>query len=324
MKRDSKNYSTDMLSEFALSPAVFRLASYESNAVADVCLGSMRGPFFEDCVVRDLRQGQWSECLYQERDVLHPRAKELLKKLRAQKRLVPYELAEGEGPREDQGWETEAIRTHATDPLAGMIFSREAKEIRHADNPAITCPERLATTAFWTNRPCSLRIPRSMGEYSLLLAPILRHSNFIAFIDPHLDPSETRYKDFLQLLVHPIVKQRKYPPKIEVHRVAWLGNGQDKTPRLAQIEKIFRDAWSATLAANRLGVEVFLWDDMHDRYVCSNHLGLAWTNGFDCTRDTNARVTVARLRREDRDDLQREFDANSTRHALRHRFEIGS
>lgn len=312
-----------MLSEFALSPAVFRPASYESNSVADVCLGVMRGPLLEDCVVRDLHRGQWSERLYQERDLLHPRAKELLKKLRAQKRLVPYELAEGDCPGEDQGWEAEAIRTNATDPLTGLIFSRGSKETQHADNPTVTCPERLATTAFWTNRPCSLRIPRSMGEYSTLLAPILRHSNFIAFIDPHLDPSEPRYRDFLQLVVHPVLKRRKYPPKIEVHRVAWLGNSQDKTPRSEQIEKIFRDAWSATLAANSLGVEVFLWDDLHDRYVCSNHLGLAWTNGFDCTRDTNASVTVARLRREDRDDLQQEFDANSTRHALRHRFTIG-
>lgn len=312
-----------MLSEFALSPAVFRLASYESNSVAEVCLGVMRGPLLEDCVVRDLHQGQWSERLYQERALLHPRAKELLKKLRAQKRLVHYQSAECDCPDEDQGWEAEAIRSHASDPLNGLIFSRASKETQHAANPAITCPERLATTSFWTNRPCSLRIPRSMSEYIPLLEPIFRHSNFIAFMDPHLDPSEARYKDFLHLLAHPILKHRTHRPKVEIHRVAWLGNGQDKTPRSAEIENMLRGSWSPTLGANGLGVEVFLWDDMHDRYVCSSHLGLTWSNGFDCTRDQNARVTVSRLSRADRDDLQQEFDPNSTRHTLRHRFEIG-
>jgi hypothetical protein len=70
-----------------------------------------------------------------------------------------------------------------------------------------------------------------------------------------------------------------------------------------------------------LNVEVFLWDDFHDRYLISNLIGILMPNGFD----TNTSITRwARLDSEHRDSVEKEFDPPSSLHALDgRRFTIG-
>ena len=79
---------------------------------------------------------------------------------------------------------------------------------------------------------------------------------------------------------------------------------------------------SARLRAAGLSVEVFIWDDFHDRYLISNLVGISIPNGFDTTQDTNSVTRWTRLGRNDRDDVQREFDVARQRHTLRARFTI--
>jgi hypothetical protein len=67
---------------------------------------------------------------------------------------------------------------------------------------------------------------------------------------------------------------------------------------------------------------VFVWDDFHDRYLISNLMGISLPNGFDTTRDPNSVTTWTRLGRNERDDIQQEFDEASGHHALRARFTI--
>ncbi len=204
-----------------------------------------------------------------------------------------------------------------------MIFSQEAKIGRHFNNPLVACPEKLPSAGFWKERTCSLRIPRSIDAYCDLLLPLLRYAPGIAFIDPHLDPTQDRYKDFIRLLTHPALTGRCCRPVIEIHRVVWLGDSQNKLPQVARIEELFRDEWTSKLERSGLKLEVFLWADFHDRFVASNLLSMNWSNGFDTTTDTKARMTVGRLSRKDRDDLQLEFSPNSGRHGTPTRFTIG-
>jgi len=77
-------------------------------------------------------------------------------------------------------------------------------------------------------------------------------------------------------------------------------------------------------ALNKVGlnVEVFIWDDFHDRHLISNLVGVGLQNGFDTTTNPNTLTTWNRLGRSDRDDIQREFDPASNRHFLKHRFTI--
>ncbi len=87
-------------------------------------------------------------------------------------------------------------------------------------------------------------------------------------------------------------------------------------------ERNFRDGISAHLRVAGLQAEVFVWDDFHDRYLISNLIGISLPNGFDTTRDPNSVTRWTRLGRNDRDDVQREFDLASQQHALRARFMI--
>lgn len=68
--------------------------------------------------------------------------------------------------------------------------------------------------------------------------------------------------------------------------------------------------------------QVFLWDDLHDRYLISDLLGINLPYGFDTTTDSTSVTTWSRLGRVERDDVQREFDRASNRHTLRHAFTV--
>jgi hypothetical protein len=315
-----------MLYELAISPAIFRVASYEdeSSVVADLCLRALGPSFLDDCIVRNLHNGDWFRQLENCRDSLHPRAKELLKKLNKQQRLVSHNSVDVICPESDEEWENEAVYSHGKTPLAGMIFSRDSKTNRHRNNLLVECPEKLTNADFWKNRPCSQRIPRNIEQYLKLLDPLLRHANFIAFIDPHLDPTQERYKDFLYLLCHPAFAKRNCMPKIEIHRVATLGSGPDKVLAIPEIENRFRDKWETAIKDRNIQADIFLWDDFHDRFVSSELISMNWSNGFDTTTSPNAKVTVSRLSREDRDELQKEFAFNSCQHNRLWNFTIGA
>jgi hypothetical protein len=187
--------------------------------------------------------------------------------------------------------------------------------------PFVACPQKLTSAPFWSSRTCSRRIRRTIDEYLKLLDLVLRHANWLAFIDPHLDPSDRKYRHFHQLLAS--CPGRNPAPDVEIHRVAWMGDGRDRRERSADHEKTFRKYLEPQLRQAGVQATIFLWDDFHDRFLASNLIGLSWSNGFDTNADAASSVTVARLSRSDRDDLQQEFSVNSLKHRLKHQFVIG-
>jgi hypothetical protein len=73
-----------------------------------------------------------------------------------------------------------------------------------------------------------------------------------------------------------------------------------------------------------LVASVFIWDDFHDRYLITDLIGLLMGNGFDITKNPDAITTWARISREDREKIQREFDyPNNVFHKLYGIFKIG-
>jgi hypothetical protein len=140
------------------------------------------------------------------------------------------------------------------------------------------------------------------------------------FIDPHLDLTQHRYRDFISLVQG--AGGRIPKPFIEIHRVCYRSAGRDREIlNLDDLEAIFFRALSDPLAAVGLEAEVFIWDDFHDRYVISDLVGISLQNGLDTTA-AGTRTTWTRLGRLDRDDIQREFDPASGRHKLHRRFNI--
>ena len=98
------------------------------------------------------------------------------------------------------------------------------------------------------------------------------------------------------------------------------GPSRDFRP-VEEWEDVFRRNLGPRLSAAGLSVEVFIWNDFHDRYLISNLAGLSLPSGFDTT-SAKDKTTWSRLGRSDRDDIQREFDPASNRHGLKHRFTI--
>lgn len=313
-----------MLSEFILSPAIFRAASYQSTAMADVCFRPLGKAILDDCIVRDLGLGEWRKQLSEQRETLHEKGKELLKKLDKQGRLSRFPLAGTSMPDTDLDWEAEGLNSHEHQRIDGLIFSSDSKKIRHANNKLVTCPELLPNAPIWESRTCSKRVKRSRESYGELLNPLLRHATSIMLIDPHLDPSQDRYRDLFDLLTSETVRNRKIKPQIEVHRICWSGNSKEKRSKAKDIEKIFRDNWEAELRRLGLAIDVYLWEDFHDRFFLTNLLGLSWSNGFDTTTDSSATVTVTKISRLDLYEVQEEFSLNSTKHRREHKFRLGA
>lgn len=309
-----------LLAEYALTPDVFDITSYSSNEVCGLNIQLVKDVLLQEGLVRNLRDGEWARLFSGNYRPWHRRSKELLKKLAAQKRLISHRAMRAATPTSDADWCEEALHTHTETPLNGIIVT-DCIAAPYSGEPLVASIHRLATTPWWTSRSPSVRLHRRVADYRASLGLVLRHANSIMFIDPHIDPERPQYRDFTQLMQ--AAGGRTPWPLIEIHRVCYRGSGPSRVIlNASEIETTFRNQLSGPIQAAGLAVEVFIWDDFHDRYLISNLVGISLSNGFDTTRAPRALATWTRLGRQDRDDIQREFDPASNRHALRHRFTI--
>ncbi len=308
-----------LLSEYALTPDIFDSTSYSSDEVGSIQLQYLKEVLLNEGLVRDLRDGAWCSLFANNVRPWHRRGKELLKKLITQRRLRRFPAMLPSVPSTDRDWCQEALASHGRTPLMGIVTTRNvAVSFR---DPVIAPIDRLSSAPWWASRSSSVRLLRTINEYEENLYLILRCANSIMFVDPHLDPSRPRYQDFISLLN--VMAGRIPAPLIELHRVCYYGSGPDRVLiEPLEWQQRFHDAWADTLRHVNLSVEVFIWDDFHDRYLISDLVGISVPNGFDTTSNPNSITTWTRLGRKERDDVQREFDPASNRHTLRHRFVV--
>jgi hypothetical protein len=212
------------------------------------------------------------------------------------------------------------LATHNIFPLNGIIVTDCISGL-YKNHPLVAPIHKLPATSWWAGRSPSIRPHRTLADYKAALTLVLKHANSIMFIDPHLDPGRRQYRDFCSLLEE--AGNRTPTPLIEIHRVCYQGSGINRTIlSLQDIENTFKRTLSGALNKVGLNVEVFIWDDFHDRHLISNLVGVGLQNGFDTTTNPNTLTTWNRLGRSDRDDIQRDFDPASNRHFLKHRFTI--
>ena len=304
-----------LLAEYALTPDVFDGTSYSSTEICGVHLQTLKDVLLQEGLVRNLWNGEWAKTIIGNERPWHPRGKELLKKLVIQNRLTSFPAIRPSFPDNDAFWCEEALASHGVIPLNGIIVT-ECISGSFNNQPLVAPVQKLPTTTWWSNRSPSLRLLRNLTDYRAALNLVLKNANSILFIDPHLDPCRLQYRDFGKLLE--VAGSRTPPPMIEVHRVCYRGSGsQRQILNLTEIEGWFRNNLFGTLRQVGLKMEVFVWDDFHDRYLISDLVGISLANGFDTTTSPNAKTTWTRLGRADRDDIQREFDPASNRHVLR-------
>jgi hypothetical protein len=308
-----------MLAEYALVPDIFDSACYSGAGLCDVHLQNLKEPLLNEAIVRDLRLGEWSGYV-RNMPGLHPRGKELLEKLLKQNRLCRSRANLNQQPADYRQWCQEAVGSHVNEPLTGIMTTNSLAEENNA-NDKIASIEKLSNAQWWQDRSASVRLVRNTAEYQKHLRLILKYANSLMFIDPYLDPSVRRYREFVELLR--AAHHAGPAPYIEIHRVSGKDSGRERVGKgNAYWEKLFSDALGAVVAPLNIHVEIFIWDDFHDRYLITDLIGIQLPNGFDVTTNPHDVTTWTRLGRKDRDDIQREFDPASNKHQLKCRFTI--
>ena len=307
-----------LLADYAITPDVFDATSYPTAGECEAWLQTIRETMLTEGLVRDLRAGEWAALFRSDDRPWHPRGTELVKKLTEQGRLVRHESERPGSPPDDRGWCDEALAGHATRPFTGGVIVTESVKSAYAKNPLVSRIDRLAGAPWWAARSPSVTLSRTLGGYETQLDLVLRCSNSIIFIDAHLDPEKHRYRDFGELLSR--AGGRTPAPRIEVHRVCYEGSGPQRRFPMRDDPNYFEHRFgrlAAPLRRSGLSAEVFIWDDFHDRYLISNLIGIALSNGFDTNNSQS--TTWHRLGRLDRDNVRREFHPRTGPHKLQAR-----
>ncbi len=307
-----------ILAEYGLVPDVFDSSCYTSTDLCDVHLQNLKEALLTDGLVRNLHDGEWKRVFETKGRTWHNRGKELLRKLATQNRLRLYPACGATCPTDDVGWCNEAIASHGGANLQGIVTT-DSTYGPFRGNVLVAPITRLSSAAWWRSRSPSVRLRRNLVEYKAHLGLILACANSMMLVDAHLDPSQTRYSESIDLICE--MRGRVPRPLVEIHRVCYVGSGPHRQiiPNV-EWRRRFSQA-SARLQAAGLQVDVFIWDDLHDRHIISDLVGIQLGNGLDTTTST-AKTTWDRLGRDDRDDVQREFDPASGEHNLRDRFSI--
>ena len=309
-----------LLADYAITPDVFDVDSYSNEDACHQSLELIRETMLTEGLVRDLRAGEWRRLFEDNNRSWYHRGKELIRKLVTQKRLIEFAPALPNQPDDDQGWCAEALGTHQAFPFSGGVVVTESVKAAYLPDPLVARIDRLGSAKWRQSQGPSVRPRRTIEDYRKYLDLVLRHSNSLLFIDPYLDPTKQRYQQFRELLIR--AGNRTPSPLIEIHRVWYEGTGKSREDVRELLESNFRRELESPLRSAGLQIEVFVWDDFHDRYLISNLIGILLSNGFDTTMNPKDRATWARLRRTDRDDVQREFDKASRWHKLHQQFII--
>jgi hypothetical protein len=298
-----------LLCEFAITPDVFQLDSYDSPDVAELYLRPLKDKLLTDSIVRNLRSGKWCGCFDRDDRNFHKRTKEIIKKLKQQNRIIDYpeQLREFDGTNE--AWCREALESHTLLPLDGIICSKKTYPLFES-NEIISPIDLLHKTQWWTDNRSDVVLSRTIDDYQTNLRLLLSHANSLMFIDRFLDPSQPGFRDFPELLKK--MAARNPLPKVEIHRVAYIGRGKEKEPEKRELwEGTFRNKLGFLAEKAGMQIEVFIWDDFHDRFLITDIIGIFLGNSFNTSTDPRVNVTWSKLSRETRDAIQFEFDPAS-------------
>lgn len=312
-----------LLADYAITPDVFDISSYPTAGECEARIETIREAMLTEGLVRDLRDGEWGALFGTDSRPWHPRGTKLIKELATQGRLVRHEPELPAPPAHDRYWCAEALATHRTQPFTGGVIVTKAVKNVYRREPTVARIDRLAGAPWWRSRSPSVRLMRTRDDYQTQLDTVLRCSNSLIFIDPHLDPAKPRYRNLGALLTH--ARRRALPPKVEIHRVCYEGSRPGRRFPMDDDPTYFERRFERLVEPFRSGglrADVFIWDDFHDRYLISDLIGVHLSNGFDTTTAPRSVTTWSRLGRTERDDIRREFHPRTGPHKLHASFKI--
>lgn len=305
-----------LFSEYAVTPDVFNLDCYKSRDLGKTHIGQLQQVFLTEGLVRDLRAGTWQKFLLE--NDCDKWVKDVLKNLKLNGRLVPSNPELSYTPQTDREWYEEALESDDITSLNGIIVS-DASEKPYKDAIERGCKKLLVSSVnkllkpnvkWWSPADSSLRLNRTIQDYKDALKLILRHAKSIMFIDPYIYPAQRNYADFVKLLKAAGKRPPQSPPPlIEIHSKIRNIPGKTKEETHQIMKNNFRNGFGRVLSQSNLKVEVFIWDDFHDRYLISDLVGIQMSNGFD-TSTGPLKTIWSRIGRTDREAVERDFDAS--------------
>jgi hypothetical protein len=311
-----------MLKEYSLIPDIFDHTQYSSEVICGLQLNNIKCLVMHEGIASNLCYGAWSKYLHTNKERFHKAGIELIKSLRTGNRLTRRPQSGGAVPATDVEWTIEALSSHTSNSLDGILVAHSNAQ-NFLEQQIVSSIETLESCDWWNNRSESVRLLRRTIDYKNVLKLLLKNANSLMFIDPHLDITRSGYSEFHEMLLAAERSNHNLNPKIEIHRVCYYGSGPKKVIESNQNwETSFKRVLSPILQPKGLKVEVFIWDNFHDRYLISNLIGISIPNGYDVTTDPNDFTTWTRLSIKTADDIQREFDPASNRHQVKHRFII--
>jgi hypothetical protein len=273
-----------MLLDLAILPEVFEESAYSDPALCGHLLKVLKPVLFEDAVVRDMRNGGWSQWMRKSVGNCHHATGEIVEALIKQRRLGLFPPLLDVEPDDSSTWCYEALATHEQAALNAIICGNGvAADFENHD--LVHALEKVHESDWYRNRACSVRLHRQTADYLKTLRVPLKWCNSAMFIDPYLEPSRPYYAEFYRIL--DLMRGRSVPAQIEFHRCAHEGSGRDRQILpMGDVQNMFASLDSYLTGAD-MKASVYVWDAFHDRYLVTNHVGIVVPNGFDFSPDEN-------------------------------------
>jgi hypothetical protein len=250
----------------------------------------------------------------------HSNTKYILEAFAKNKHIRSVKAARANQPSCLEDWFDEAIASYKEDPFDGIIASKNTmttikSQLVNSHLELIASIENIEKADWWTNRSHSVRLKRQTQDYLQHLRLLLNHANSLIFIDPYFNPNKPDYQEFTKIL--DAINQPDDPPSIEIH-LCHLEPGVTKT----DFERLFKRHLESFIQSKKLEVEIFIRDQIHDRFILTNFIGIQSGNSFSISRNPDETTTWTRISRTRRDELQKEFARNSRDHKLQHYFTV--
>lgn len=310
-----------LMTEYAITPAVFDAMHFSGNEIIESNFALLKESLFNEGIVRNLYGGEWLNVFKDPTREWHQKGKELLKKLIKQNRLRCHPPSQLPFPGNDHDWCKEALLSSDNLSLGGLVTTLDTAALYPKTHPLIATIGKLSSAPWWSRRG-STRLCRNSASYLEHLRLVLECSRSLMFIDRNLNPARRSYREFIKI-IEPL-KSRELPPSIEIHRTAYASEGAKGrvTYSIDEWKKIFSDAFSEFVRQTDINIKVFIWHEMHDRYLISDIFGILAPNGFDISNKPAETTTWASVSRPDRDDIAREYDPACNRLNFVGQFEI--
>lgn len=312
-----------MLKEFAFSPEVLLSSAYGITTTDGIfhpaedhghlALNTLRKGLERGGIVRNLAGGEWLKTVANTEVGLHARSREVLAKIQKTGRVVPAAMQSVAPPSTEKEWLSEAFASHQADPFLSNFFGTDAFGEAVSAGDYQQLPKgvsKLPLCEPFSGGGCSIKVRRTLVDYADVLRPVFKYSRSLMFIDPYLDLEAHNYRDFVGLLRE--AARLRPDASVELHRQLRVpGPGGPVVPA-GELRQRIRRVIDADPLLRSLKVEIFVWDEFHDRYLVSNLMGISIPYGFD-TSNKQDETRWTTLTPEDADDIRIEFSAGDPR-----------